>query len=172
MLWLSRAKYDAWSQAHDQWTTWKEWRHVDNEAELLDRFRTGLAELSAEKAFTFQDGRDGLSDWHLGSQTNESRIVRFHTIDPSVHAIENQLYLIGHSTILVSPHSGALGLSLFLPPGHGHVIELQVPATIGWHHYDIMATQMGLRYDMIPIHRKVDIERVWGKVKKAVETAI
>lgn len=172
MLWLSRAKYDAWSKTHNEWTSWKEWRHVDNEEELLDYFRTGLIELCKEKGFIFQDGRDGISDWDIGSNGNESQIIRFHTIDPSVHAIENQLYLAGHSTVLISPHSGALGLSLFLPPGYGHIIELQVPATIGWHHYDIMATEMGMKYDMIPVHRTVDISRVWKKVKQAVEDAI
>ena len=171
VLWLSRAKYDVWSKAHNEWTSWKEWRHVDNEEELLDYFRTGLIELCEEKGFVFQDGRDGLSDWHIGSNGNESQIIRFHTIDPSVHAIENQLYLVGHSTVLISPHSGALGLGLFLPPGYGHIIELQVPATIGWHHYDIMATEMGMKYDMIPVHRTVDKSRVWKKVKQAVEDA-
>jgi len=172
VLWLSRAKYDVWSKAHNEWTSWKEWRHVDNEEELLDYFRTGLIELCEEKGFVFQDGRDGLSDWHIGSNGNESQIIRFHTIDPSVHAIENQLYLVGHSTVLISPHSGALGLGLFLPPGYGHIVELQVPATIGWHHYDIMATEMGMKYDMIPVHRTVDKSRVWKKVKQAVEDAI
>jgi hypothetical protein len=173
ILWLSRAKYDAWSQSQDEWTTWKEWRHVDNEPDLLDRFRSGLAELCAERGYTFQDGQDGLSDWHLGSESGmQNRVIRFHTIDPSVHAIENQLYLVGHSTVLVSPHSGALGLGLFLPPGYGHIIELQVPATVGWHHYDIMATEMGMRYDMIPVRRTVDVEEVWNKVKEAVEQAL
>lgn len=174
-MWLSRAKYDAWSQAHDEWSPWKEWRHVDNEPELLDRFRTGLAQLAADKGFRFEDGQDGLSDlsdWHVGSDLDDPQIIRFHAIDPSVHAIENQLYLVGHSTILVSPHSGALGLGLFLHPGYGHIIELQVPATVGWHHYDIMATEMGMRYDMVMVHRTVDVERVWRKVKEAVEQAL
>jgi len=138
----------------------------------LNRIRSGLAEFCEDQGITFQDGQDGLADWHVGSNASESRTIRFHTIDPSVHAIENQLYLVGHSTVLVSPHSGALGLSLFLPPGYGHVIELQVPATIGWHHYDIMATEMGMRYDMVPVQRTVDIERVWTKVREAVEKAI
>jgi hypothetical protein len=61
---------------------------------------------------------------------------------------------------------------LFLSPGYGHVIELQVPATVGWHHYDIMATEMGMRYDMIPVQRTVDVERVWTKVREAVEQAL
>lgn len=172
ILWLSRAKYDAWSQSHNEWNTWKEWRHVDNEPELLDRFRNGLSDYATEHGHRFFDGSDGLSDWHLGSGSNESQIIRFHTIDPSVHAIENQLYLVGHSTILVSPHSGALGLTLFLPPGYGHVIELQVPATVGWHHYDIMATEMGMGYDMVPVQRTVDLHRVWGTLRKAVDQAL
>lgn len=178
ILWLSRAKYDAWSQTHDQWNTWKEWRHVDNEAELMDRFRRGLQEYCNDSECEFHDpGAEtedgaGLADWHIGSPTHRPRVIRFHTIDPSVHAIENQLYLVGHSTILVSPHSGALGLALFLPPGHGHVIELQVPATVGWHHYDIMATEMGMRYDMVTVQREVDVEKVWKKVKQAVDHAM
>jgi hypothetical protein len=145
---------------------------VDNEEELLNRFRSGLTAFCEQQGCVFQDGQDGLSDWHVGSLTNQSRIIRLHTIDPSVHAIENQLYLVGHSTVLVSPHSGALGLGLFLPPGYGHIIELQVPATVGWHHYDIMATEMGMRYDMIPVRRTVDVNHVWDKVKEAIEHAL
>jgi hypothetical protein len=131
-----------------------------------------LTEFCEAKGCVFKDGQNGLSDWHKGSGSDEPRVIRFHTIDPSVHAIENQLYLVGHSTVLVSPHSGALGLSLFLPPGYGHIIELQVPATVGWHHYDIMATEMGMRYDMIPVQRTVDINRVWDNVEEAVENAL
>lgn len=139
----------------------------------MNRIRTGLSDYcGSEGQCRFEDGQGGLADWHVGSTANESRVIRFHTIDPSVHAIENQLYLVGHSTILISPHSGALGLTLFLPPGYGHVIELQVPATVGWHHYDIMATEMGMRYDMIPVQRTVDVDRVWDTLKKAIDNAI
>jgi hypothetical protein len=140
----------------------------------MQRIRSGLSDYCGNGGqCKFQDGQDGLADWHLGStNSSEGRVIRFHAIDPSVHAIENQLYLVGHSTILLSPHSGALGLSLFLPPGYGHVIELQVPATVGWHHYDIMATEMGMRYDMIPVQRTVDVNRVWETLKKAIDNAI
>lgn len=144
----------------------------------MDRIRTGLSNYCAatgnsdDKGCTFEDAQNGVENWHVGSHANESRIIRFHTIDPSVHALESQLYLVGHSTILLSPHSGALGLALFLPPGFGHVIELQVPATVGWHHYDIMATEMGMRYDMIQVQRTVDVEKVWNTLQKAIDNAI
>jgi hypothetical protein len=35
-----------------------------------------------------------------------------------------------------------------------------------------MATEMGMRYDMIPVQRTVDVERVWTKVREAVEQAV
>jgi hypothetical protein len=35
-----------------------------------------------------------------------------------------------------------------------------------------MATEMGMRYDMIPVQRTVDVERVWTKVREAVEQAL
>lgn len=89
-----------------------------------------------------------------------------------VHALETQIHYVGHSTILVSSHGGALGLSLFLPPGQATVLELQVPGVHGNYHFEHMAYEMGQGYEMVEIDRDVDVDHVWRVVESWVDRSI
>jgi len=68
----------------------------------------------------------------------------------------------------VSSHGGALGLSLFLPPGDAAIIVLQVEGVRGSFHFHNMAKELGHQYEMIPIERDVDVEQVCKSVEKWV----
>jgi len=95
--------------------------------------------------------------------------IRFAMIDPTVHALETQVHFVGHSTVLVSSHGGALGLSLFLPPGDAAIVELQVQTVVGNYHFEHMAYEMGHQYEMVKIEQDVDVDHVWGAVRNHIE---
>lgn len=174
VLWLSRAKLDSYAQKHDDWSDWRDIRHINNELELVTRLRSALANLcqSSNPACYFEDAQDVPETWALTSpETVRDGIIpiRFATLDPTVHTLETKVHFVGHSTILVSSHAGALGLSLFLPPGDAAVIELQVPRVEGNFHFQHMAKEMGHQYEMVSIERDVDVEHVWRAVEKWVK---
>lgn len=102
-------------------------------------------------------------DWAI-----DAPAIRFTTIDPVVHSLETQIRLVGHSSIVVGSHGGAMGLVMFMPPGHGSVIELQVPEIEGNKHFDIMSTQLGLKYQQVRSERVVNVEDVWDVVHRHV----
>lgn len=93
--------------------------------------------------------------------------------DPVAHALDTQLDYVGHASHLLSLHGGALGLSLFLPPGHAHVFELQSEAVRGNHHFHNMQKQMGNGYELVEVAgTSVDVEAVWKGVKRRVEESL
>ena len=179
VLWLSRAKLDSYAQKHDDWSQWRDARHINNEPELVARLRSGLASLCEasaefeEPGCEFEDAQDVPETWALTSPDTvldgAAIPIRFATLDPTVHALETQIHFVGHSTILISSHGGAMGLSLFLPPGDATMIELQVKRVKGNYHFEHMAKEMGHRYEALPISRDVDVEQVWGSVRRWVE---
>ncbi|KAK8861298.1 hypothetical protein IAR55_002117 [Kwoniella newhampshirensis] len=201
VLWLSRAKLDSYAKTHNDWSSWRDIRHISNEPELVAKFRTELAAMcedvsSSSKGFgpggcVFEDAQEIPETWALstpssisspssdfGGQTaavegeEEEGVqrtpvpIRFATLDPTVHALETQIHFVGHTTILISSHGGALGLSLFLPPGDGVVIELQVEKVQGNFHFQHMAKEMGHEYEMVEITRKVDTDVVWQSLRR------
>ncbi|OCF42522.1 hypothetical protein I317_03638 [Kwoniella heveanensis CBS 569] len=189
ILWLSRAKLDDYAQKHNDWSNWRDVRHITNEPELIDKLRTGLSEMckggNGVKEFgpggcVFEDAQEVPESWDLispltsedaedGPEGGDQPIpIRFATIDPTVHALETQIHYVGHSTILVSSHGGALGLSLFLPPGGGTILELQVENVQGNYHFQHMAYEMGHQYEVLKIERNVDTEQVWESVRRWV----
>ncbi|KAL7418598.1 hypothetical protein Q5752_007056 [Cryptotrichosporon argae] len=209
VLWLSRAKLDAYAQKHNDWSAWRDVRHIRNEPALIDRLRDGLAGMCSapgdeggdglEGGCVFEDAQDWPESWagaddyevDAGSDPSSSssndddsdhdhddvndddvapavRRVRFATLDPTVHALETQIHYVGHASLLVSPHGGALGLALFLPPGAGALLELQVAGVRGNFHFEHMAAQMGHAYEALEIGRDVDVERVWASVERHV----
>ncbi|WVQ94352.1 hypothetical protein IAU59_001431 [Kwoniella sp. CBS 9459] len=193
ILWLSRAKLDDYAQKHNDWSNWRDVRHILNEPELIERLRTGLAGLCegpdggvgdfGPGGCVFEDAQEIPESWGLTVPTsNDADVekngdgadapkpipIRFATIDPTVHALETQIHYVGHSTILVSSHGGALGLSLFMPPGEGTLVELQVENVQGNYHFQHMAYEMGHQYEMLKIERRVDVEQVWGSVQRWV----
>jgi O-acetylhomoserine/O-acetylserine sulfhydrylase-like pyridoxal-dependent enzyme len=163
-LWLSRAKLDAYAKKEHDWSPWRDIRHIKNEPELVDRLRRGLAEM-CEGRCVFEDVQETPEAWSVA----KSGHVRFATLDPTVHALETQVHFVGHATVLVSSHGGALGLSLFLPPGDATVVELQVEGVAGNYHFQHMAKEMGHGYEMVRISTKVDVDAVWEIVKRWVE---
>ncbi|WVQ83512.1 hypothetical protein IAT38_005653 [Cryptococcus sp. DSM 104549] len=181
VLWLSRAKLDQYAQSHNDWSSWRDVRHINNEPELIAKFRSGLAGLCAEgstvlgeQGCAYEDAQDVPESWALTApgtiESDEAPLpVRFAVIDPTVHALETQIHFVGHTTILVSSHGGALGLSLFLPPGDGTLIELQVESVAGNFHFQHMAYEMGHNYEVLNINRDVDVEQVWELVERRVK---
>jgi hypothetical protein len=138
----------------------------------MDRFKKGITDFcddgSTVGACHFHDGLaepDGWADIEP-VKSDASLPIRFASIDPTVHAFGTQVDYVGHATILVSSHGGALGLSLFLPPGHGVIIELQVKEVEGNFHFEHMAYEMGHRYQMLQISREVDVDMVWRVVEE------
>ncbi|WVF66739.1 hypothetical protein IAT40_001481 [Kwoniella sp. CBS 6097] len=184
ILWLSRAKLDDYAQKHNDWSNWRDVRHIINEPELIERLRTGLSDLCegdggieefGPGGCVFEDAQEVPESWGLtsdidqkGDNTPITMPIRFATIDPTVHALETQIHYVGHSTILLSSHGGALGLSLFLPPGEGTIIELQVENVQGNFHFQHMAYEMGHQYEVLKIERVVDVEQVWESVRRWV----
>ena len=165
MLWLSRSKLDRYAQEHNDWSAWRDVRHILNEPSLTSRLSRGLETFSAKRGYTYRDGRNEPEAW----SSPELRSVRFAVMDPTVHALETQVHLVGHASILLSSHGGALGLSLFMPPGEGALVELQVDTVKGNYHFQHMATEMGVGYEMVGISRDVDVEHVWEVLEKWVE---
>lgn len=157
---------------------WRDIRHIKNEPELIRRLKRGLQELcdkpnlSPGQGCKFEDAQDVPESWALNSPSltdeSETRPVRFATLDPTVHALETQIHYVGHSTILVSSHGGALGLSLFLPAGEATVIELQVEGVSGNYHFQHMAAQMGHNYELLKIEQVVNVDQVWGSIERQV----
>ncbi|WWD16799.1 hypothetical protein CI109_101231 [Kwoniella shandongensis] len=183
VLWLSRAKLDTFAKSHDDWSSWRDVRHIINEPDLINKLRTELASLcdegndSSSSVFgpagcTFEDAQEIPETWALTNPFDDDGItptpVRFAMIDPTVHTLETQIHFVGHTTILLSSHGGALGLSLFLPPGEGTIVELQVEDVWGNWHFQHMAKEMGHGYEMVEIDKWVDTEVVWQSLKKWV----
>lgn len=167
ILWLSRLKLDAYAMAHNDWSKWRGVRHISNEAALLDRIRKGIADFCHDRppsrSCTAHDDLEEPDNWSNTDplEPDASTPIRFASIDPTVHALGSQIHYVGHTTILISSHGGALGLSLFLPPGHGSIIELQVKDVEGNYHFEHMAYEMGHRYQMLQISQDVDVDLVW-----------
>lgn len=174
VLWLSRSKLDIYAQDHNDWSSWRDVRHINNEKQLTDRLARGLREAcegdSLGRRCVFQDARDEPEVWTSQGfdESTDSFPVRFASIDPTVHALETQINYVGQSSILISSHGGALGLSLFLPPGFATVVELQVEAVKGNFHFQHMAAQTGQNYEVVEISRDVDVEQVWGALQRWV----
>lgn len=172
ILWLSRAKLDAYAMKHNDWSKWRGVRHITNEPALLDRIKRGITDFCIGRKGPgncfFQDGQEEPDTWSDTSplMPNVSIPVRFASIDPTVHALGTQIQYVGHTTILVSSHGGALGLSLFLPPGDGVLVELQVKEVEGNFHFEHMAYEMGHKYQMLQINRDVDVDMVWRAVEE------
>jgi hypothetical protein len=148
--------------SQNKWSMWRDSRHISNENEIVDRLRTGLAGM-CRGCFVDEDATPG--HW---SDTSE-RGVRFATLDPSLHSLDTQVHMVGHASILIGLHGGGLGLSMFLPPGEGAVIELTVPETVGSRHFETMAAQLGQGYEMMLTEKQVNVEELWGRVEKWVK---
>ncbi|WWC87572.1 uncharacterized protein L201_002462 [Kwoniella dendrophila CBS 6074] len=179
VLWLSRAKLDDYAQKHDDWSIWRDVRHITNEPELIEKFRTELDQMcqdsikSGEFGRTgciYEDSQDMPETWSFTSsktvKEDDPLPIRFFHLDPTVHTLENQIHFVGHSTILVSSHGGALGLSLFLPPGDGTVLELQVENVRGNYHFEHMAKEMGHNYEVLHINQQVDVNQIWESTRR------
>lgn len=177
VLWLSRAKLDTYAQKHDDWSNWRNVRHIENEDELVKRLRTGLQSLceadSMPGGCSFEDAQETPESWGEVSPEIYANGVplRFAHLDPTVHALETQIHYVGHTTILVSSHGGALGLSLFLPPGEATVVELQVESVKGNWHFQHMAVETGQQYELLEITKTVDVDQVFRSVERWVRRA-
>jgi hypothetical protein len=168
ILWLSRAKLDAYALKHDDWSKWRGVRHLTNEPEVLEGIREGIRDFCDTGSCHYEDALENPESWTdttiLG--VNDSIPIRFTSIDPTVHALETQVHYVGHTSILISLHGGALGLSLFLPPGEATMIELQVKEVSGNFHFEHMAYEMGHVYEQVRITRKVDVDSVVRTVRE------
>lgn len=172
ILWLSRAKLDAQAKHDNEWSQWRAVRHLNNEPELIARFRSSLAQMcetgpafSNEGGCEFEDFLHQPEAWDQ-PQPSGPRKVRFAHMDPTVHALETQIDFVGHTTILVSSHGGALGLGVFMPPGEGAIVELQVESVSGNWHFQHLAKEKGMGYELVKIEATVNVEDVWAKVEQ------
>lgn len=158
--------------AHNDWSKWRGVRHIKNEPALLERIRTGIASFcdgtdDEGPGCFFEDATEQPERWTLTRhlEINQPTPIRFASIDPTVHALGTQINYVGHATILVSSHGGALGLSLFLPPGEGVVVELQVKDVENNYHFQHMAYEMGHAYQLVKISRDVNVDSVWKTIE-------
>jgi hypothetical protein len=169
ILWLSRAKLDAYTMKHDDWSKWRGVRHLSNEPELLEGIREGIRQYCTSGRCVYEDASENPESWAEGITGNTTTPVRFTSIDPTVHALETQIHYVGHTSILISLHGGALGLSLFLPPGEATMIELQVKEVSGNYHFEHMAYEMGHVYEQLKVKRQVNVDMVVQVVKEHLE---
>lgn len=156
---------------HDDWSKWRGVRHLTNEQDLLDGIRHGMRQVCERADCVFEDALEDPETWGRTDllEIDQPIPIRFTSIDPTVHALETQIHHVGHTTILVSSHGGALGLSLFLPPGDGVIVELQVKEVSGNFHFEHMAYEMGHAYEQLRIERTVNVDMVWGVIKQQLE---
>ena len=174
MLWLSRGKLDAYAQAHNDWSNWRGIRHINNEEQLVKRLTDGMAQMCehgvpwSSSGCIFEDARDLPESWTGLAPVDETQPIpiRFAELDPTVHALETQIHFVGHSTILLSSHGGALGLSLFLSPGESVVVELQVSGVAGNFHFQHLACEAGNDYELVSIAQNVDVDHIWEILEK------
>ena len=145
---------------HDDWSKWRGVRHLRNEPELLEGIREGIRQFCSTGRCIYEDALEHPESWTQDIVDNATTPVRFTSIDPTVHALETQVHYVGHTSVLISLHGGALGLSLFLPPGHATMIELQVKEVSGNFHFEHMAYEMGHVYEQVRITRRVDVDSV------------
>lgn len=171
ILWLSRAKLDAYALKHDDWSKWRGVRHLVNEPEVLDGIKDGIKDFCRTGHCYFEDALENPEAWTDNSALgiNDSIPMRFTSIDPTVHALETQVHYVGHTSILIALHGGALGLSLFLPPGDATMIELQVKEVSGNFHFEHMAYEMGHVYEQIRIERRVNVDSVVTTLRDQLE---
>lgn len=171
ILWLSRAKLDAYALKHDDWSKWRGVRHLVNEPEVLEGIREGIRDFCNTGRCFYPDALENPETWTDNSilGINDTVPIRFASIDPTVHALETQVNYVGHTSILISLHGGALGLSLFLPPGDATMIELQVKEVSGNFHFEHMAYEMGHVYEQVRIERKVDVDSVVRTLREQLE---
>jgi hypothetical protein len=170
VLWLSRSKLDAYAKSHNDWSNWRDIRHITNEPELITKLKNSMKELCDDGTCQFEDAQDYPEYWTL--EESDTPVIRFAMLDPTVHALETQIHYVGHTTILVSSHGGALGLSLFLPPGRGAIIELQVHGVTGNYHFQHMAAQMGHEYQQMEIATVVNVDYVWQVLQRHIHTRL
>jgi capsular polysaccharide biosynthesis protein len=163
ILYVSRARLR--HHLNDDVAAWQAYRELVNEKEMLMRWREGLHELCGD-TYEFVDANAHPEAW---AQTGGKRQIRFAAIDPIAHSLETQVHLAGHATLLVGQHGGAMGLSLFLPPGRGAVLEFAVPMVRGNHHFQHMAVQMGHKYRQRGILPRIDVERAWTDLRTMIE---
>jgi hypothetical protein len=158
---------------HDDWSKWRGVRHLSNEPELLQGIRDGMRTLCTDAGAdcVFQDALEDPDTWSDVDIVKDGQPVpiRFTSIDPTVHALGTQIHHVGHTTILVSSHGGALGLSLFMPPGDGVIVELQVKEVSGNYHFEHMAYELGHAYEQLRIKRAVNVDMVWDVIKQHLE---
>jgi hypothetical protein len=173
VLYLSRATFNAYAEAHGDWSKWRTYRRLENDGELIARLRRGLGEYCADGACVFDDDEQNPAAWTQRSGSGDGdggrKHVRFAAIDPMVHALETQVHYAGNAQLLVSQHGGGLGLALFMQPAQGAVVELQVEEVDGNFHFEHLAHQTGQRYECVTITRRVDVDGVWGAVRRHVE---
>lgn len=164
VLWVSRDVLEQQAKAKGDWSAWQESRVIKNEAEMVQGIRDGLRELCASRGWGYEDG-DDLKDWSTGS---EETTVRFAAVDPTDLLIEDQIRLFGHTSVLAGAHGGALGLSLFLPPGEAAVLELRAGMGANNWHFQHMAVQMGHEYEMKMIDKVVDVQDIYRSIERWV----
>lgn len=165
----------------NKWTPWRDARHISNERDVVRRLQRGLAGMcpgSATECYVDENETPGYwSDMSLAAlplqgDSDDSRTpspqIRFASMDPSVHSLETQVHLVGHTDILIGLHGGALGLSMFLHPGQAAVIELTVSETAGSRHFNTMSAQLGLGYEAMVTPKEVDVEDLWRRVEARV----
>jgi len=159
---------EAQALSHSEWSAWRETRHISNEPELLERLRKELTQVCQDGKCRFSDLEDEPERWGVGEE-GELREVRFGVVDPVAHALDTQIDLVGHTTILVGLHGGALGLSLFLPPGpSASIIEVQSSNVVGNYHFSTMAVEMGHHYTLVETGKEVNLDNIWTAVKDRV----
>ncbi|KAJ7694851.1 hypothetical protein B0H17DRAFT_456702 [Mycena rosella] len=101
-----------------------------------------------------------------------ARALRFATLDPTTSALATQLGAVGRADVVVSVHAGALGLTLFMPPGRASVVELVTVGSSGNYHFHNMAHMLGMQYVRVDVAKTVDVPAVVEAVRKVVEARL
>lgn len=100
-------------------------------------------------------------------------MIRFAVLDPLTVTLETQVAYLAHTDVVVGSHGGALALSLFMPPGHGAMVELQVDEIYERNfHFKNLSYQLGRKYRELLVENTVEAGPVVDAVRAMVRAIL
>ncbi len=175
ILWLSRSKLNHHLDTLHKLSDWQKDRELKNEPVALFQLEGRIRDFCLKtRLCDYEDVEADPSIWSLDDSEAVFRWsrrpkVRFWAIDPFVHTLESQIDIVGHTSILVGLHGGAMGLSLFMPPGSGAILELHTENTVLNHHFHNMASQLGRNYKTTTVlEQSINVDKAWRELEGLV----
>lgn len=194
VLFLSRSKLDRWFFRTRQYSHWRGTRHIYNEPELLDALGEGLRGMCEGKRCRFERIDDEPGAWVSelpdvepdstsglgvdgGTEARRAQhddvVVRLAVLDPLLVPLDTQVAYLARTDVVVGSHGGALALSLFMPPGSGAMVELQVDEVFERNfHFKNLCYALGRRYRELLVDNTVEAGPVVDAVREMVEAVL